>query len=131
MNAFEAFGNYRANAQQVRSLGGPVARRAGAVLLARKNDQRNVALGILHAGVEDRHLLAFGQQARNAAFGAGRELVAQTHIGKGPAHHHFVIAATRAVGVEVCRLHTMLGKILSRRPVGLDGAGGRDVVGGD
>ncbi len=83
------------------------------------------------AGVEDGHLLAFGQQARDAAFGAGRELVAQAHVGEGAAHHDFVIAAARAVGVEVGRLDAVLGEVFSGGAVGLDGAGGRDVVGGD
>ena len=89
-----AFGDDGANAEKLRSLGRPVARRTGAVLLAGKNDQRHVALGVLHAGVEDRHLLAFGQEARDAAFGSRRELVAKAHIGKGSADHDFVVAAT-------------------------------------
>ncbi len=94
MDALEAFGDDCAHAEQLGPLGGPVARRTGAVFLAGKNNQRNAALGVLHAGVEDRHLLAFGQQARDAAFRSRRELVAQAHIGKGAAHHHLVIAAS-------------------------------------
>jgi hypothetical protein len=131
VNALEALGDDGADAEQLGSLGGPVARGAGAVFLAGENDERHAALGVLHAGVEDGHLLAFGQQARDAAFGAGRELVAQAHVGEGAAHHDFVIAAARAVAVEVGRLDAVLGKIFSGRAVGLDGAGGRDVVGGD
>ena len=74
---------------------------------------------------------AFGKEARDAALGAGRELVAQAHVGEGAAHHDFVIAAARAVGVEVGRLDAVLGEVFSGGAVGLDGAGGRDVVGGD
>ena len=33
----------------------------------------------------------------SAAFGAGRKLVAQADVGQRAAHHHFVIAAARAV----------------------------------
>ena len=75
------------------------------------------ALRVLHAGVEDRHLLALGQQPRHAALGARRQLVAQPHVGERPAHHHFVIAAPRPVAVEVRRLHSMLGQVLPRRAV--------------
>ena len=103
MNALEAFGDDGADAEEFGALGGPVARGAGAVLLAGEDDERNAALGVLHAGVEDGHLLAFREQAGDAALGAGRELVAQAHVGEGAAHHDFVIAAARAVGVEVGR----------------------------
>ena len=47
--------------------------------------------------------LAVGQVARDAALGAGRELVPQAHVGERAAHHHLVVAAPRAVGVEVRR----------------------------
>ena len=47
---------------------GPLAaqsrERAGAVFLAGQNDQRHTALRVFHAGVEDGHLLALGQQWR-------------------------------------------------------------------
>ena len=42
-----------------------------------------------------------GRIARHAAFDAGHERVAQAHVGERAAHHHFVIAAPRAVRVEV------------------------------
>src|SRR5215472_1082711 len=59
-----------------------------------------------------------------------RELVAQADVGKGPAHHDFVIAAARTVGVEVYRLHAMVDEVLARGAVGLDRSGGRDVIRG-
>src|SRR5581483_9954493 len=62
MDALVALGDDGADAQKLGSLGGPVARRAGAVLLASENDQWHAALGVLHAGVEDGHLLAFGDR---------------------------------------------------------------------
>ena len=67
------------------------------------------AVGVLRAGVEDGHHLAFREQARDAAFGAGRELVAQADVGEGAAHHDFVVAAARAVGVEVGGLDAVCG----------------------
>ena len=42
-----------------------------------------------------------------------------------------MIAAARSVGVEVAHGDAMRDEVLSRRAVGLDGASGRDVVGGD
>ena len=48
-----------------------------------------------------------------------------------PAHHHFVIAAARAVRVEVGRLHAARHQVLSGGAVLLDRAGRRDVIGRD
>ena len=48
--------------------------------------------------------LAVGQVPRPAAFGAGRQPVFQTDVGERAAHHHLIVAAARAVGVEVVRL---------------------------
>ena len=50
---------------------------------------------------------------RPTAFGAGRELVAQADIGKGAAHHHFMIAATSAIGIEFVGLHSMGDEVFS------------------
>ena len=87
---------------------GPLAaqsrERAGAVFLAGQDDQRHLLVLILHRGVEDRHRRAVGQMAGDAAFGAGGELVLQADVGEGAADHDLVVAAPRAVGVEVRRL---------------------------
>jgi hypothetical protein len=37
--------------------------------------------------------IVLGQQARNAALGARRQLIPQPHIGEGTAHHNFMVAA--------------------------------------
>jgi hypothetical protein len=44
---------------------------------------------------------ASGLERGPAAFGAGGEFVAKADIGEGAADHHFVVAAARAVAVEV------------------------------
>ena len=67
----------------------------------------------------------------DAALDARHHLVLDADVGEGAAHHHFVVAASCAVGVEVHRPHLMLDQILAGRAVALDRAGGRDVVGGD
>jgi hypothetical protein len=64
--------------------------------------------------------------------GAGRQhQVLDAHIGKGAAHHHVVVAAARAVAVEVGLLHAVGQQPLAGGRAFLDGTGGRNVVGGD
>ena len=79
---------------------------------------------VAHRGVVDRHLLAaVGEVQRDAALGAGRQLVAQADVGERAAHHHLVVAAARAVGVEVLGLDAVLVQVLAGRAVALDRAG--------
>ena len=77
--------------EQVRALGGPVARRARPVLLAGQDAQRDALLGGGHRRLVDRRLLAVPDG--DAALGARRELVAQADVGERAAHHHLVVAA--------------------------------------
>ena len=86
-----------------------------------------VALGRL----EDRRHLAVGEEAGEAPLGPGRQLVAEADVGEGPADHHLVVAAARAVGVEVEDVDAVLDQVASRRALHLDRARRRDVVGGD
>ncbi len=72
VDPLEALGDHGAHAEQPRALGGPVAARARAVLLAGEHDQRHALLDVAHRGVVDRHLLAVGAVAevqRHAALG--------------------------------------------------------------
>ena len=131
VDALVALGDDEADAEQARAFGGPVARGAGAVLLAGEDRERGAALGVGDGGVVDRHAGVVGEQAGDAALGAGGELVAQADVGEGAAHHDFVVAAAGAVAVEVGGLDAVVGEVLAGRAVELDGAGGRDVVGGD
>ena len=68
---------------------------------------------------------------REAALDAGHHLILEADIGEGAAHHHFVIAAPRAVLVEVERLDLVIDQVFAGGRIHLDGAGRRDVVGGD
>ncbi len=64
VDALVALGDDGADAEQQRALGGPVARGAGAVLLADERHERH-ALGAVALGrLEDRQLVAGGQVAR-------------------------------------------------------------------
>ena len=60
-----------------------------------------------------------------------RHEVLDADVGERAAHHDFVVAAARAVLVEVGRCDVVLEQVLAGGGGGLDGAGGRDVVGGD
>src|SRR5690606_40583891 len=68
---------------------------------------------------------------RVAAFLAAEEQVLDADVGEGAADHHIVVAAPRAVAVEVRRLHAARLQEQPGRRILLDRAGGRDVVGGD
>ena len=65
--------------------------------------------------VVDRHLLARRDVHRPRALRAGHELVAQPDVRERAAHHHLVVAAARAVRVEVLALDAVLDEVL-RRP---------------
>ena len=115
VDPLEALGDDRGHAEQQRALGRPVARRSRSVLLAGNDQQRHALALVLHRGVVDRHHRAVGLMRRPAAFGARRHLIAQPHVGERAAHHHFVVAAARAVRVEVARLHAVRDQVLPRR----------------
>ena len=130
MDALEALGDHRLDPEQRRALRRPVARRAGAVFDAADDDERHPALLPGHRRVEDRGLLAVRPEGV-AALDPVEHLVADADVGEGAAHHHLVVAAPRAVGVEVPRVDLPLGQILAGRRRRLERAGGRDVVGRD
>ncbi len=60
-----------------------------------------------------------------------QHVVANTDVGEGAAHHHFVVAATCAVLVEVGNTDAMVDEVFAGRRLCLDRTGRRDVVGGD
>src|SRR5690606_25547946 len=104
---------------------------AGAVLLARQHHQGDVGGAVFLRGGEDAHHLAARQVGGPGPLGAGGEAVFQAHVGEGAAHHHLVVAAPGAVGVEVVGHHPEGLQVLPGGAVDIDGAGGGDVVGGD
>ena len=114
VDALEARGDHRADAQQECPLGGPVAAAAGAVFRAGQHHQRHAFGLVLHGGVVDRHELAVGQMPRDAAFGAGGQQVADADVGERAPGHHPIVAAPRAVAVEIDRRDAVLLQILAR-----------------
>src|SRR5262249_53268552 len=118
-------------AEQGGTLGRPVARRAGAVLLAGQDDQRDARLLVRDRGVEDGRLLAGQVVDREPALDTRYELVAQPDVRERTPDHHLVVPAPGPVRVEVRPGHAVPGQVLAGRRVGLDGPGRRDVVRGD
>ena len=104
MDALVALRDHRAHAEEERALGRPVARGAAAVLLARDHHEgrplRLVALG----RVVDVHPLARGHVDGDAALDPRHHRVLEADVREGAAHHHPVVPAARAVGVEVLLL---------------------------
>jgi hypothetical protein len=113
VDPFVAARDHRPHAEQARSLGRPVARRAGAVLLAGDDDGRRPALDV--GSSPPRRPSSAGRRAACSRLpgrrpvGIGRQhQVANAHIGESAAHHHLVVAAACAVGVEVGALDPLL-----------------------
>jgi len=108
VNALEAFGDDCANAESFGPLAAQSREEPEPYSFPARIMSGTLAVGVLDAGVEDGHLLAFGKQTGDAALGAWRELVAQADVSEGAADHHFVIAAARAIGIEIRRSHAFL-----------------------
>src|SRR5205085_7297937 len=102
-----------------------------AVLLAREDDERHARRLIMNRRIVDWHLLARRLKRRDAAFGSRHQKVLDADVGEGAAHHHLMVAATRAVRVEVLLLDAAQEQVASGGRGRLDSPGGRDVVGRD
>src|SRR5215212_91200 len=126
----EALRDDRPDTEQERSLGRPVTRGAGAVLLAREHDEGDVFLPILHGRLVDGGLLAVGE-VNGVASLPGDELVAQPDVAEGAAHHHLVVTAPGSVGVEVPRVNALGDQVLTGRALRGDRASRGDVVRSD
>src|SRR5262249_35008975 len=131
VDALEAFGDHRPDAEEPRALRRPVARGASAIFLPREDHERHALARVADRRVVYRQMLAGRIVHGDAAFDALYHHVLDAVVGERPAHNHLVIAARRAVGVEVVRSDTVGREVLPRRAVLPDRAGRRDMVGGD
>src|SRR4051794_41779199 len=68
---------------------------------------------------------------RHTALDARHHLILDADIGERAARHHAIVAATRAVAVEVLRLDAVLDQITAGGRIFLYPAGGAYVVGRD
>src|SRR5436190_2247424 len=129
VNALEALGDDGADAEEARAFGGPIAGTAGAVFLSCDHDERRLRLHVTHRRVVDRHPFAGRIVHRHAAFDARHHQVLDAHVRERAAGHHLIVAAARAVAVEVFDRHAALDQVLAGRRRRLDRAGGADVIG--
>ena len=89
-------------------------------------------LEVFLAGVEDgQDLGPFGHVGCEAPFFPFGHFVEDPDVGKGAAHHDFMVAAPAAIAVEIFFLDAEGEEIFAGRRVGFECAGRRDVVGGD
>src|SRR3989442_15684518 len=129
MDALEAFGDDRANAEQERTFRGPIPRTSSAVLLARDREQGHAVRAVALRGIENRHLLSVRQMCRPVAF-ARRELIAQADVAEGAAHEDFVIPAPGPVAVELAALDALRQQVAAGRAVRRAAAAGGEGAGG-
>ena len=131
MNALEALSDHRAHAQKSRTLCRPVARRAAAIHLARKNDASNARLLIIHRRSEQGVLTALQEVEGPTALLILRQQVAKLHIRECATHHDLVISATRAVRVEIRLGDATFTQVIGRRGIKRDSTCWRNMVGRD
>src|SRR3954462_14584752 len=127
--ALEALSHTRLHAEERGALRRPVARAAGSILVPGEHDERYAALLVLDRGLVDRGALSLGLQERHAALDAWHHQILDADVGEGAAHHHLVVAAPCAIGVEVLRRDAQGDEVLSGRRAGLDRSGRTDVIG--
>src|SRR3546814_13763597 len=96
--------------------------------LARDDHERRSFRLVFHRRVIDRHLRAARDVLGDSAFHAGRHFVTDADVGDGAAHHHFLVTAPRAIGVEVGLRDLMFLPLGAGRAVGLHAARRRYVV---
>jgi len=123
VDPLEAFCHHGFNAEKHGAFCSPVTAGARAVLFPREYNQRGSPLFVFHAGIIDWHLGAFRLELRHPTFCAWDHLVFDADIGKGAAHHHLVVPAARAVGVEVLHTHLVTGEVGPCWAVHLDRTG--------
>src|SRR2546426_638412 len=105
MYAFEALRDHRFHSQQTRSFRRPITRRPGAVFLTCEHHEWHALALILHRRVINAHTLRWGLRARsvksNAAFRSRYHEILDANVRERSAHHHLMVAASRAVAVKV------------------------------
>ena len=128
MDAFKTFGDDSAHALQQWPLGRPVATATGAILFTRQDDQRRAICLITHPGIVDAHLFHLWHVDGVATFLSIQHLVLDPDIGKGAAHHHFVVATTAAIAVPLCTGHVVCFQIFGGWTIARNVACRADVI---
>src|SRR5207244_9057937 len=118
--------------QQTRSLSSPITRRTGSIFLPSDDNERRFLFLIFHRRVIDTHSLRFGSRVRPvnsyATFSPRHHQILDAHIREGPTHHHFMVAAPRAIAIKIRNVNSFLLQVNTRGRCRFDRAGGTDVV---
>src|SRR5436190_12635406 len=101
MDAFEGLGDDSPDTEERRALRSPIARRAGAVFLSGKYDERHAFLPVADGSVIDRQFLAARLVPGHAALRAAHHQILDADVRERAAHHALVIPAPRTITVEV------------------------------
>src|SRR5262249_5151340 len=131
VDALEAPRDDDVHAEEARALGRPVARAAGAVLLAGDDDLRRALGDVAHRRVVDAHPLAARLVNGHAALDARHHDVLDAPVGGGAPTLARVGARARGGAVEAPGRHAGLRGFFPRRRRRLDRARRADVIGGD
>ena len=131
MDSFKRLCHYGADAEQVRSFRSPVAGASHAVIDPAENDEAFAAFAVFLGGVENCDIVAFALDFCISAFRARCHFVFNADVGESAAGHNPVVAAARAVGVEIFLFHAVFAQIFPRGAVRENRTGGRDMVGRD
>src|SRR5207244_6436396 len=91
----------------------------------------NSFCSVAHRRVVDTHPFTARLMRRDAAFHAWHHEIFDPDVRERAAHHHTVVAAARAVAVELLDGHAELLQIKAGWRCRLNGAGRADVVGGN
>lgn len=113
VDALEGFGQHSFDAQKQRPLGGPIAAGAGAIFLAGQQQERHAFGLVLHGHIVQAALFAIRQVKGKTAFHARQHLVLDANVSQGTARQHLIVAAARAVGVELAGGHTQAQQVLA------------------
>jgi hypothetical protein len=137
MDALEAPRDHGLDAEELRALGAQSRDEPEPYSSPAKTTVGVPLRDISHGGVVDEHLVAGGWNSVTppssrvpSARAVSIRFLMRT-LANVPAHHDLVVAAARAVAVEVGLHHAVLDQPLAGGRVLLDRAGRRDVVRGD
>ena len=73
-----------------------------------------LVLNVVHRRFVDGRLFLLGVLNRESAFDARQHEVLDTFVGEGSASHHAIVAAARAVSIEVSPINTVVDEVLPR-----------------
>src|ERR1700752_5159650 len=130
MDSLIALCNHGAYGKEHSALCRPVAGTAASVFLSSNYNKRcrYTLSSIFHRSIIYAHLFTGWNIHSPSTLSTGKHQVLQSNISKRATNHDLVIAATRAIAVEIARLNPFLDQISPSRTIRCDITCRRDVV---